>query len=189
MGRGVKRQPKESAIWRQRSEARFLTEHRTAIRAPSSKDRTLNAECLRVAAGGVRSSTLRSDHHAIQHGKTAARPGRGQSSHKLLRRSARGLDRSARTVEHEGQDTTRSVGRLSTDIGPCEPLRKSGRSPKCPPPPFFASWVRHRRRRPARGFGSRRRRRVEPGPKGDAQPLSRDVLNCRRRKSGPLSLW
>lgn len=34
---------------------------------------------------------------------------------------------------------------------------------------FFASWDRHRRRRPVRGFVSGRRLRIEPGPKGDAQ--------------------
>ena len=39
-----------------------------------------------------------------------------------------------------------------------------------------------------RGFGSRRRRRVEPGPKGDAQPFSRDVLNYERRKDALSSL-
>lgn len=66
--------------------------------------------------------------------------------------------------------------------------RQTGASAKCPPPPFFASGDRHRRRRPARGFGSRRRRRLEPGPKGDAQTFSRDVLNYRRRKSALSSL-
>jgi hypothetical protein len=53
---------------------------------------------------------------------------------------------------------------------------------------FFASWDRHRRRRPARGFGSRHRRRVELGPQGDARPFSRDVLNYGRRKDAPSSL-
>ena len=174
MRRGVKRQSEENAIWRQRSEARFLASPERLCRLDQAGAEPSTPSVLRVAAEGLRSSALRSRHHLslVRHGKTAVRPVRRQSSHKLLRRSAPGLDRSARMIEHEGQDTTRSVEGLSPDIGPCEPLRESVRSPKCPPPPRFASWVRHRRRRPARGFGSRRRRRVEPGPKGDAQITS-----------------
>jgi hypothetical protein len=48
---------------------------------------------------------------------------------------------------------------------------------------LFASWVRHRRRRPARGFVSGRRLRIEPGPKGDALILlesDSDLLEVKR---------
>ncbi|GEM_PF-4958588 len=63
-----------------------------------------------------------------------------------------------------------AVSSTEQAIGPA--LRKRGFSGRMPAAAIPCVRDRHRRRRPARGFVSRRRRRIERGPKGDAQSLS-----------------
>lgn len=121
---------------------------------------------LHAAVGGFRSSVLRSQQHPVRRGKSAACRGAANPCTSCCDDPLPDLIATRRACLSAGAGYVSICRALVDRHRPPQGAAQVGASPcSCPPPPFFASWVCHRRRRPARGFGSRRRQRVEPASK------------------------